>query len=418
MSDAPNVTAAAFEADFLSEGFTFEFANELHNERNFPLQVWTYLAQSLRFRLQISLKTKDVIGAVAEGKAAVGFSLVPMEPGIGNSSKIAYFGPLLEKSYQLVVARDEGPQLADLRAVFGLTSWALVGLTAILFWLALMVLVRGAGDEASKRKIADPAEIAITVVGMIAYQGALAMDSSRGGRFVLFLGLIFGLLVFNAFSAGLVSQLAVGRAADPPADKQGLATRNLIVLVSSEDLLENFNRLLAKNSTSTFRVEVSQDWARVCEPRTALMLPSPPVLTRLPCETTTLPEKFFRSWWGLVVSKGPLTDKIRKSIRNARSAGLLDRWRRSTQGEQIQAREPKRSSSTRPAGMAFIAPMVAILASGFYVSSLVLVLEVSFFAIQRMLRGKKVDGTGYERTKKEQSSDGQVMPYLIIVKRK
>jgi len=73
---------------------------------------------------------------------------------------------LLKKiSYQLMVAHEPGPLLADLKGVFAPGLWVAICVTAILMVLALMILIKKAGGKV------DPAEIGVTVIGLLCYQG-------------------------------------------------------------------------------------------------------------------------------------------------------------------------------------------------------------------------------------------------------
>lgn len=68
----------------------------------------------------------------------------------------------------MLIAHDEpGPRLADLKGVYAPSVWLTICIVALLMLLALAALLKLAGA------IVDFVEIAVTIMGLLCYQGKL-----------------------------------------------------------------------------------------------------------------------------------------------------------------------------------------------------------------------------------------------------
>lgn len=65
----------------------------------------------------------------------------------------------------MLIAYQPGPRLADLKGVYAPTVWLTIGIVALLMMLALAALLKSAGAKV------DFAEIAVTIVGLLCFQG-------------------------------------------------------------------------------------------------------------------------------------------------------------------------------------------------------------------------------------------------------
>jgi hypothetical protein len=222
----------------------------------------------------------------------------------------------------LLIAHESGSHLADLKGVYTPTVWLTICLVALLMLLALAALLKLAGAKV------DFMEIAVTVMGMLCYQGKLknirlihycksvnfrclgnlAMSATEG-RLVFIIGLFFGYLIMVSFSTQLVSQLTIGYHPALPTTSEVLRTYR--IFAADSEILEMAKRAKELHWRSVRLLDAVDS---ICYQRDgiAFLVKSDLDLSKVLCEVSFLPETIFMQNWGIVMQKTPTTIKIKK----------------------------------------------------------------------------------------------------------
>ncbi|XP_012260629.3 glutamate receptor 1-like isoform X2 [Athalia rosae] len=296
--------------------------------------------------------------------------------------------PLISTSNKLYVRQpDGGIQWSAYWQTFTPGIWISVQLM-ILVTTIVLILIAG-----SKRCIFNTcAEYLLLVFGIYCQQGLSHFPEDMPSRVTFFSLYLSALVVCAAYAASLISYLTVTRESLPFSTLEGFVndgSYKLIVFKNSaeHDMLEHATETVMIKMRSLLKYRsllpttLESGFRQVCEEKTAFFVPAAlydTISDYLPCKLIGIDTKQRTSLAMALSKRNPFNGLINYHIQRFRDNGILSRLKQNYEVEK----EPVAKSLSQVTLWGVI-PVLAILAGGVVLATIILLTERMFFGRRR-----------------------------------